>query len=126
VKRKLLVVFWRAVNPMTRLLAGWAPWWVLLETTGNKTGRVRRTPLAPGPTDGEGALLIAVHGWRSGWVRNVAVQPAVRVKHRGRWRTATASVEDFDDEAVRAFSRYARSGPRIAGIDPLLVRLRFS
>jgi len=123
-KRAVLRVFWRLVNPPTRLLAGIAPWWVLLETTGNRTGLTRRTPLAAGPvTDGE-MLLIAVHGG-CGWVRNVQAQPHVRLRHRGRVHEATALVEDFDPDRARSFNFYARSGPRIAGIDPVIVRVRF-
>jgi deazaflavin-dependent oxidoreductase (nitroreductase family) len=122
VKRRLLRAFWRVVNPPTRLLAGIAPWWVLLETTGNRTGRTRRTPLAAGPVvDGE-MLLIAVHG-RCGWVRNIEAQPAVRLRHRGRTHESTATVQPFDPELARRFNVYARSGPRIAGIDPVIVRV---
>ena len=28
------MTFWRAFNPLARSLAGVAPWWVVLETTG--------------------------------------------------------------------------------------------
>ena len=123
VKRGVLRVFWRLVNPPTRLVAGVAPWWVLLETTGNRTGLTRRTPLAAGPVaDGE-MLLIAVHG-RCGWVRNIEAQPAVRLRHRGRLYDSTATVEAFDADLARRFNLYARSGPRIAGIDPVIVRVR--
>lgn len=110
---------------MTRPLAGLAPWWVLLETTGNRTGLRRTTPLAAGPTTGEEMLLIAVHGRASGWVRNALAHPDVRVKHRRRWSDATATVEPFDRELARTFNVYARMGPPMAGIDPVIVRIRF-
>lgn len=119
-------MFWRVVNPVNRPLAGLAPWWVLLETTGNRTGVTRRTPLAAGPVEDGAMLVIAVHGRRSAWVRNLEAQPAVRVKHRRTWRSAAASVEELHPDVVRRFNRYARSGPALAGIDPVLVRLRFT
>ena len=60
-----------------RPLAGVAPWWVLVETTGRRTGRTRRTPLAAGPRDAQGMLVIAVHGRHSGWVANAEARPQV-------------------------------------------------
>jgi deazaflavin-dependent oxidoreductase (nitroreductase family) len=122
-QRRLIVAWWRIANPPTRLLAGLAPWWVLLETTGNKTGRRRRTPLAVGPMEADRVWLIAVHGRRSGWVRNLEASPAVRLKHRRRWRDGTASTHPMDAVPLERFNAYARSGPRLLGMDPLLVRI---
>jgi deazaflavin-dependent oxidoreductase (nitroreductase family) len=122
---RLLRAWWRIANPPTRLLAGILPFWVLIETTGNKTGRRRRIPLASGPTDGKGMWLIAVHGRQSGWVRNLEASPSVRLKHRGRWHDATASVHPMDAVPLERFSAYARSGPRLIGRDPLLVRVAY-
>lgn len=130
-RRRLFVVFWRVVNPPTRPLAGLVPWWVLLETTGRRTGRVRRVPLASGPVEsgpGEsgGMWLIAVHGRRSGWVANINANPHVRVRTAGRWRSGLAEVHPFDDATVTRFNRYARGGPALAGIDPVLVFVRWT
>jgi deazaflavin-dependent oxidoreductase (nitroreductase family) len=122
-KRARLVRFWRVVNPLARPLAGIAPWWVLLETTGRRSGQPRRTPLARGPMDEKTMWLIAVHGRRSAWVRNVAEHPAVRVRLAGRWHEGTASIHAYDDALVSRFNRYARSGPKTVGIDPSLVRV---
>jgi deazaflavin-dependent oxidoreductase (nitroreductase family) len=118
----IVICFWRLVNPITRPLAGLAPWWVLVETTGRKTGKRRRTPLAAGPRDATRMLVIAVHGMTSGWVLNAAANPRVRVRHMGRWRDATAEVLPWDPAVARTFNRYARSGPTVTGRDPLLVR----
>jgi deazaflavin-dependent oxidoreductase (nitroreductase family) len=123
--RALVLVFWRVVNPITRLLAGFAPWWVLVETTGRRTGKRRRTPLAAGPRDERGMLVIAVHGRRSGWVLNAENQPDVRVRHNGRWRRAQAAVLPWDAAVVRTFNFYARSGRVITALDPLLVRFEY-
>ena len=119
------VRFWRLANPPTRRLAGWAPWWVLLETTGRRSGLLRRTPLASGPADETGMWLIAVHGRSAGWLVNLEADPTVRVKHRGRWRTARAEVRPWDPAVVAGFNAYARSGPRALAREPLLVRLTY-
>ena len=124
-RRRLAVGLWRVLNPVNKLAAGWAPWWVLVETTGRRTGRRRTTPLAAGPGDSGHMWLLAVHGRHSGWVCNLTAQPAVRIRHRGRWRQATASLRPIDPEVVRTFNRYARTGPKVFGIDPCLVRIDF-
>jgi deazaflavin-dependent oxidoreductase (nitroreductase family) len=119
------VLFWRVVNPPTRLLAGFAPWWVLVETTGRRSGKVRRTPLAAGPRDALGMTVIAVHGRHSGWVLNAEASARVRVRHKGRWRSALAELLPFDAGMAQGFNAYARSGPRLVGRDPVIVRLRY-
>ena len=125
-RRKTAVVFWKVFNPLNKLFAGWAPWWVLLETTGRVTGRRRRTPLAAGPRDETGMWLLAVHGRHSAWVKNIEAASTVRVRHVGGWRAATATVHSIDADVVGRFNRYARTGPRIFGIDPTLVRLEYN
>ena len=116
-------VFWRIINPPARRLAGVAPWWVLVETRGRKTGMQRTTPLARGPVDGDVVWLNSVHGRRADWVRNIEATPQVRIKLSGRWHDAHATVHDYEEATVRRFNRYARSGPRTLGIDPALVRV---
>ena len=116
-------ILWRIVNPPTRPFAGLAPWWVLLETTGRRTGKRRTTPLARGPLDGNELWLAAVHGRRSAWVRNLEAKPDVRIKLSGRWHHARATVHDYEEAIARRFNLYARGGPRTLGIDPALVRI---
>jgi len=106
-------------------LARFAPSWVLVETTGRRTGKVRRTPLAAGPREPHGMTVIAVHGRRSGWVLNAEATPQGRLRHRGRWRTARAEILPYDEDVARRFNVYARSGPRLVGRDPVLVRFSY-
>jgi deazaflavin-dependent oxidoreductase (nitroreductase family) len=122
-KRSVMMLVWRIVNPPNRLLAGIAPWWVLIETVGRRTGKQRRTPLARGPFDGDTTWLISVHGTHASWVKNVEDSPTVRLRVERRWRTGTASVVRYDPEIIRRFNRYARSGPVTLGIDPALIRI---
>ena len=111
------------MNPPTRPLAGYAPWWVLLETRGRRSGQPRTTPLARGPFDGDALWLASVHGRRADWVRNLEAEPEVRVKLSGRWRRGLAEIRDFDEDTARRFNPYARSGPRTLGVEPVLVRV---
>ena len=48
----------------------------------------------------------------------------VRVKLAGRWYHGEASVHDYDPAIARRFNLYARSGPEMLGINPVLVRLQ--
>jgi deazaflavin-dependent oxidoreductase (nitroreductase family) len=115
--------FWRLFNPLARRAAGVAPWWVVLETTGRRSGKPRRVPLARGPVDGHTAWLIAVHGPHASFAHNIAANPRVRLKLRGRWREGNAAIVPFDSETLARFNRYARLGPRTLGIEPKLVRV---
>ena len=122
-RRRIARVIWRLFNPLARSLAGIAPWWVVLETTGRRSGRPRQVPLARGPLDGNTTWLISVHGERAGFARNIAADPRVRLRLRGRWRDGTATVVDQDPAVLERFNNYARIGPRTLGIEPKLVRV---
>jgi len=117
------MLFWRLFNPAARTLAGWAPWWVVLETTGRRSGRQRRVPLAKGPQDGSTVWLISVHGRRASFARNIQANSSVCLKLGGRWHVGRAAVLPMDPAVLRRFSLYARMGPRTLGIEPMLVRV---
>lgn len=106
-------------------MAGLVPWWVLLETTGRRTGLPRRTPVATGLSEPAGMWLNAVHGNAADWVKNIGVQPRVRVRVRGRWRTGLATLHPVDTRRAPSFNVYARSGPRLFGLSPALVFVRW-
>jgi deazaflavin-dependent oxidoreductase (nitroreductase family) len=80
------------------------PGYALLETTGRKTGKSRRTPVGDGQV-GEQFWIVAEHGTKSGYVRNIASNPRVRVKLRAglraRWRAGTAIALPDDDPRER-------------------------
>jgi deazaflavin-dependent oxidoreductase (nitroreductase family) len=116
--------FWKVANPAARPLAGFMPWWLLLETTGRKSGLKRLTPFANGPIEDGVLHLISVHGARADFARNIAADPRVRVRRRGRWLTGTAEVVDLDPAIVERFGRYARTGLRTFGEDAGLIRIR--
>ena len=122
-RRRWALRLWRLFNPLARPLAGWAPWWVVLETTGRRSGRPRQTPLASGPVDDGVMWLICVHGRHAAWAQNIVAEPRVRLRRRGRWQRGVASIEPMDPEILARFNAYARAGPTTLGIDPVLVRV---
>ncbi len=126
IRRRSAKVFWRVFNPLARALAGRAPWWVVLETTGRRSGEIRRVPLAAGPRDGSTAWLLAVHGPHAASTRSIAADPRVRLRIRGRWHEGTAQLVPTDESVLRRFNRYARTGLWTLGIEARLVKIELS
>jgi len=54
-----------------------APGWVLLTTTGRKTGLPREV-LLPCERSPDAVIVISTYGWRSHWIQNLARDPRVR------------------------------------------------
>ena len=77
---------------------------VLLETVGRRSGMPRRTPVGDGVV-GDTLWIVAEHGRRAGYVRNMEANPRVRVRVRERlrprWRTGTAHLMPADDPLAR-------------------------
>jgi deazaflavin-dependent oxidoreductase (nitroreductase family) len=80
------------------------PGYALLETKGRTTGKPRRTPVGYGLI-GKQFWLVAEHGTKAGYVRNIKHDPHVRVKVRAglryRWHTGIAHVLSGDDPRER-------------------------
>ena len=128
------------VNPIVRagLALGVNPLGLaLLETTGRKSGQPRRTPVGNG-RDGTSFWIVAEHGMRAGYVRNIAHDPRVRVRLRTglryRWYDGTAEILPDDDPLARQRA-LARWHPlrafnamtvRMLGADLLTVHVRLS
>ena len=141
--RRLKVLLVRAVqhwviNPIVRVLlaVGINPLGLaLLETTGRTSGRVRRTPVGNGRV-GQDFWIIAEHGLRAGYVRNIQRDPRVRVRlrvgWRYRWLPGIAAVLPDDDPLARQ-RHIVRWHPlralnavnvRVLGADLVTVRVR--
>ena len=77
------------------------PGYALLETLGRKTGKPRRTPAGDGRI-GSQFWIVAEHGVKAGYVRNIQTNPRIRLKLRegvrARWYNGTAHVL-YDDDA---------------------------
>jgi deazaflavin-dependent oxidoreductase (nitroreductase family) len=80
------------------------PGYALLETIGRKTGKPRRTPVGDGRI-GEQIWLVAEHGMKAGYVRNIERDPHICLKLRDglrtRWHTGTAHLLPDDDPRER-------------------------
>lgn len=90
-------------NPAIRsaLRIGIAPRaFALLETTGRRSGELRRTPVGNG-LDGHVFWLVSEHGRHSSYVKNLIADPRVRVKVGRRWYSGTAVILDDDDAHAR-------------------------
>jgi deazaflavin-dependent oxidoreductase (nitroreductase family) len=115
------------VNPLVSAAVrnGFLPGWALLETTGRKTGRPRRTPVGNGLVDGT-FWIVAEHGRRAGYVRNIEANPRVRVFVSGEWRSGTAAAVPGDDplERQRLLGRRVNAAlVRLMGTDLLTIRI---
>lgn len=94
-------------NPPAKLLfaTGVAvPGRALLETIGRKSGKPRHVPVGDGRL-GQQFWLVAEHGTKAAYVRNILANPRVRMKLRdglrSRWHTGTAHVLPDDDPRER-------------------------
>jgi deazaflavin-dependent oxidoreductase (nitroreductase family) len=112
-----------AFNPVVRglfRLSLPAPGTAILETIGRKSGRPRRTPVTNGLDEGV-FWIVAEHGRRASYVKNIEANPRVRVRIGRRWRTGTARLLPDDDPRERL--RYLSSMRPIARLNTATVRL---
>jgi deazaflavin-dependent oxidoreductase (nitroreductase family) len=73
----------------------------VLETTGRRSGLPRRVPVGNGLM-GDTFWLVAAHGNQADYVRNIRVDPLVRVLVERQWRTGAAMVVADDDVNARS------------------------
>jgi deazaflavin-dependent oxidoreductase (nitroreductase family) len=111
------------VNPIVRGLFRLglpAPGTAILETIGRKSGQPRRNPVTNG-LDGEVFWIVAEHGRRASYVRNIEANPRVRVRVGRRWHDGTARLLPDDDPRERL--RYINSRYPITRLSTATVRL---
>ena len=117
----------RMLNPLVRRAVerGWAPpGYAILETVGRRSGLPRRTPVGDGRR-GDAFWIVAEHGRRAAYVRNIEANPRVRVLTGRRWRTGTGHLLPDDDprERQRSLNRLNAAFVRAAGTDLLTIRI---
>ena len=95
------------LNPPIKLLFALGvapPGYALLETIGRKSGKPRRTPVGNGRVGNE-FWIVAEHGSKAGYVRNIESNPRVRLKLRDglrtKWYGGTAYLLPDDDPRER-------------------------
>jgi deazaflavin-dependent oxidoreductase (nitroreductase family) len=104
-----------------------APGWAILETRGRKSGKIRHTPVGDGLV-GDVFWIVAEHGRRAGYVRNIEADPSVRIFVRGRWRAGRAELMPDDDARARQrqLQKVNAAVVRMMGTDLLTVRIDLS
>jgi deazaflavin-dependent oxidoreductase (nitroreductase family) len=117
------------VNPPAKVAVwtGLVPGYVLVETTGRRSGERRRTVVGM-RVEGDTGWVIAEHGRHAGYVNNLDAQPDARVRIRGHWRTARAHILDDDDPEARLQSFRRRTHAAALhrfGTDLLTIRFDF-
>ena len=118
----------RLFNPFVKTLMNVgipAPGVVILETTGRKSGQPRRTPVGKA-IEGDTLWIVAEHGRKAGYVRNIEANPRVRVKVGRKWRDGTAKAMPEDDARARQRkmpNRMNSAVVRAMGSDLLTVRV---
>jgi deazaflavin-dependent oxidoreductase (nitroreductase family) len=116
------------VNPPAKLAVGLGliPGYALLETTGRKSGKKRRTVVGVHRDDQGAVWIVAEQGRHAGYVQNLMADPRVRVRIGRRWRSGTARVVDGDDvdARLRSFGRPAHvRAVRRFGTELLSIRI---
>ena len=120
-------------NPVVRALFHLglpAPGTAILETTGRKSGRPRRNPVTNGLDDGV-FWIVAEHGRRASYVRNIEANPRVRIRIGRRWRTGTARLVPDDDPrerlrsigTTRPITRLSAATVRVLQTDLMTIRI---
>ena len=98
---------------------------VIRETTGRRSGQPRRVPVGKA-LEGDTLWIVAEHGLRAGYVRNIQANPRVRVRVGRRWRTGTAHVlpdDDWRERQRRMPNRLNSAVVRAMGTDHVTVRV---
>jgi deazaflavin-dependent oxidoreductase (nitroreductase family) len=118
----------RILNPVVRTVADVGlplPGFVILETTGRRSGRSRRVPVGKA-IEGDTLWVIAEHGLRAAYVKNIEADPRVRVRVGRRWRAGTAHVlpdDDWRERQRQIPNRFNSAAVRLMGSDPVTVRV---
>ena len=89
----------KLLNPVVRAAVRLGlplPLVVILETRGRKSGQPRQIPVGK-TLDGDTLWIVAEHGRKASYVRNIEANPRVRLRVGRRWRTGTAHVLEDDD-----------------------------
>ena len=80
-----------------------APGWVLLTTTGRRTGLPRET-LMPCTRSENQIIMISTYGWQSDWIRNLRKNPQVKVTRDGVEVSGIAEVVEDRERKRRIIS----------------------
>jgi deazaflavin-dependent oxidoreductase (nitroreductase family) len=115
------------LNPPMRALTylGLLRHHAVLETTGRRTGRSRRTVVGIARQPNSVLWIVAEHGRRASYVRNLNTEPNVRIHIGRRWQRGAAHLIENDDIDARLqrFTPQHVNAIRRYGTEPATVRV---
>jgi deazaflavin-dependent oxidoreductase (nitroreductase family) len=118
----------KVVNPIVRAAAGAGiplPLVVILETRGRKSGQPRRIPVGKA-ISGDTLWIVAEHGRKAAYVKNIEADPHVRVRVGTKWRSGTAQIMYDDDWRARQRklpNKLNSATVRLVGTEHLTIRI---
>jgi deazaflavin-dependent oxidoreductase (nitroreductase family) len=118
----------KLVNPIVRAAARAGiplPLVVILETRGRKSGQPRRIPVGKA-ISGDTLWVVAEHGRKAAYVKNIEADPHVRVRVGRKWRSGTARILYDDDWRARQRklpNKLNSATVRLMGTEHLTVRV---
>ena len=128
-KRRVSTFFTaKILNPVVRAAARAGlplPIVVILETRGRRSGQPRRIPVGRA-LEGDTLWIVAEHGRKAAYVRNIEANPRVRVRIGRRWRTGTARVlgdDDWRERQRRIPNKLNSALVRAVGTEHVTVRI---
>jgi deazaflavin-dependent oxidoreductase (nitroreductase family) len=128
-KRRVSTFFTaKLLNPVVRAAARLGlplPIVVILETCGRRSGQPRRIPVGRSLV-GDTLWIVAEHGRKASYVRNIEADPNVRVRIGRRWRTGTARVlldDDWRERQRQLPNRLNSALVRAVGTEHVTVRV---
>lgn len=127
-RRRITALQVKLLNPPIKALAayGLVPTVCLLETTGRRSGQPRRTPVSKGLDRATGTFwIVAEHGRKAAYVRNIEADPRVRIRIGRRWRSGSATVLAGEDPLARQrhMSKLNAATVRAMGTELLTIRV---
>ena len=116
------------LNPLVRAavrLGVPLPLLVILETRGRKSGQPRQIPVGKALT-GDTLWIVAEHGRRAAYVKNIEADPHVRVRIGRNWRTGIAHIlydDDWRERQRQLPNRLNSAAVRLVGTEHLTIRV---
>ena len=118
----------KVLNPVVRAAVRLGlplPLVVILETRGRKSGQPRRIPVGKALT-GDTLWIVAEHGRKAAYVKNIEADPHVRVRIGRRWRSGIAHVlydDDWRERQRQLPNKINSAAVRLVGTEHLTIRI---
>ena len=118
----------KLLNPVVRAVVRLGlplPLVVILETRGRKSGQPRQIPVGKA-LEGDTLWIVAEHGHKASYVRNIEANPRVRLRVGRRWRTGTARIltdDDWRERQRRLPNKVNSAMVRAVGTEHVTVRV---